>query len=156
MGYQQYFRVCMEHFWAVTSSPNGCWVLWGEIHYSIMGGLILEDVQLKYTDYEWMLKIMHLQYLKIHTTIYKSYFLRSSQLFRISGQWNTSHMRVFWKIGGHSNFLYLKSLEKVPLKNGCSEKLSILPLPLQVVRWMSLFDSLRVVLKITFGGIHLW
>jgi len=51
----------MEHFWAVTSSPKGCWVLW------------LEDVELKYTDYEWMLKIMYLQYLKIHTTIYKWY-----------------------------------------------------------------------------------
>lgn len=44
-----------------------------------------------------------------------------------------SHACVL-KNWGHSNFLYLKSLEKVPLKNGCSEKLSILPLPLQVVR----------------------
>ena len=35
---------------------------------------------------------------------------------------------------GPSNFMYLQSREKVPLKNGCSEKLPILPLPLQGVR----------------------
>ena len=79
-SHQQYFRVCMEDFWAVTSSPNGCWVLWGGINYSIIGGLILEDVQLKYTDYECILKIFGNN---VFTFFQDSYYYLQMIFFRI-------------------------------------------------------------------------